>query len=123
MNVLIIENSEILKERYTRLLSSIISVEMLTLGSYSEKSFKFIQKQNPEVIIIAQDLDININLEIIKKIKEYNSAIIIISLYSKPFTQINEKYKKWGADYILDKSTEFHKLSEIFQKLNPQNIN
>ena len=123
MNVLIIENSEILKERYTRLFSSIISVEMLTIGSYSEKSIDFIQNQNSEVIIIAQDLDTNIKFNIIKKIKKYNPSITIINLYTKSFEGINQEYKKWGADYILDKSTEFNKLSEIIMELNPQNTN
>ena len=123
MNVLIIENSDILKERYTRLLSSINSIEMLTLTALNVQSFDFIKNHNPEVIIIAQDLNTNIKIDIIKKIKENNSATIIISLCSKPFHQINEKYKEIGADYILDKSTEFNKLYEIFQELNTNNIN
>ena len=115
MNVIIIENSAILKERYTRLLSSIISIEMLTLGSYSKKSIKFIQNINPDVIIIAQNLDTNIKF---KLIKEFNSNIKIINLYSKPFNQKHEKYKNCGADCNLDKSTEFNKLFGIFQELN-----
>jgi DNA-binding NarL/FixJ family response regulator len=123
LNVLIIENSDILKERYTRLLSSINSIEMLTLTALNVQSFDFIKNHNPEVIIIAQDLNTNIKIDIIKKIKENNSATIIISLCSKPFHQINEKYKEIGADYILDKSTEFNKLYEIFQELNTNNIN
>ena len=93
MNVLIIENSTILKERYARLLSQIINIKMFTIGSYSEKSIQFIQNLNPEVIIIAQNLDINIKFRIIKKIKEYNPCLKIISLYAKPSDQINQKFK------------------------------
>ncbi|MBC8198162.1 MAG: hypothetical protein H8E60_09780 [Candidatus Marinimicrobia bacterium] len=123
MNVLIIENSKILKERYTRLLSSINSIEMLTLSALTDQSFDFIKNLNPEVIIIAQELVTSIKINLIQKIKENNSKTIIISLCSKPFPQINEKYKEFGADYILDKSTEFNKLSEIFKELNSKYTN
>ena len=33
-----------------------------------------------------------------------------------------EKNNNWGADYILDKSTEFNKISEIFNVINTKNI-
>ena len=70
MNVLIIEKSEILNERYTRLLSPLINVEMLTHSPLSDKTFEFVENQKPEVIIIAQNMDTN----------SYNKSIKIIML-------------------------------------------
>lgn len=123
MNVLIIEKSEILNERYTRLLSPLNEIEMLTHSPLSEKTFHFVQNQKTEVIVIAQDLDSNIYLNCIKKLKEVSPNSYIIILSSKSFPQIFKKYKEWGADFILDKSTEFNKLPKVFQELNSENAN
>lgn len=121
MNVLIIEKSEILNERYTRLLSPLNEVEMLTHSPLSKKTYEFVKNQQTEVIVIAQDMEMDEYIHSIKQFKENNPNSFIIILSSKPYPQLIEKYKEWGADFILDKSTEFNKLSKVFQELNHEN--
>lgn len=123
MNVLIIEKSDILNERYTNLLSPINEIDMLTHSALTEKTFDFVNKHKPEVIIIAQDMDSNTYIKCIKNLKHSNPDAFIIILSAKSFPQIFKKYKEWGADFILDKSTEFNKLQEVFQELNSENAN
>ena len=123
MNVLIIENSEILNERYTRLLSTLDGIEMLTHSSLSDKTIEFVKSQKPEVVVLAQDVDSNEFIRNIKLLKKQNPKTYIIILSAKPFPQINKKYKESGADFILDKSTEFNKLPEVFQELNVEKAN
>lgn len=115
MNVLIIESSKLLRERYTRILSSIIGIEMLTLTSISEKSIQFIQDNKPEAVIIAQELTSEDYQSRIQEIRDIQSSTIIILLTSNPYSQMQKLGEKWGADYVLDKSSDFEKLPEIFQ--------
>ena len=123
LNVLIIENSEILNERYTRLLSPLNSVDMLTHSPLSEKTFEFVKNQQPEVIIIAQDIDASTYIKSLKRLRQNHPNVFIIILSAKSFPQLFKKYKEWGADFILDKSTEFNKLPKVFQELNSENTN
>ena len=123
MNVLIIEKSDILNERYTSLLSPIDEIDMLTHSALTEKTFDFVNKHKPEVIIIAQNMDSNTYIKSIKSLKHNNPDAFIIILSAKSFPQLFKKYKEWGADFILDKSTEFNKLPEVFQELNSENAN
>lgn len=115
MNVLIIENSKLLRERYTRILSSIMGIEMLTLSSISAKSMQFIQTHKPEAVIIAQDLTSDDYETRIQEIRKVQPSTIIIILTTNPFSQMKKMGEKWGADYVLDKSNDFDKLPELFQ--------
>ena len=74
-----------------------------------------------KLLLIAQDMEMDEYIHSIKQFKENNPNSFIIILSSKPYPQLIEKYKEWGADFILDKSTEFNKLSKVFQELNPEN--
>jgi len=118
MNVLIIENSKLLRERYTRILSSIIGIEMLTLTSISAKSMQFIKANKPEAVIIAQELTSEDYQSRIQEIRDIQSSTIIILLTSNPYSQMQKLGEKWGADYVLDKSSDFDKLPEIFENFH-----
>ena len=59
--------------------------------------------------------------ESIKTFKQKNPESIIIILSSKPFPQLFRKYKEWGVDFVLDKSTEFNKLPKVIKELNSEN--
>ena len=119
MNVLIIENSDLLIVRYKGIISSIININLFSFLPYSSNLFSVIKNQLPEIVIITQELDINIKLELIKKIKSYNPITKIISLCSKSFPEINKQYKIHGVDHCLDKATEFNQLIEIIENYKP----
>lgn len=115
MNVLIIENSELLLERYTQILSSIMGIKMQTITSISSKLKKFIQTHKPEAVIIAQDLTSDDYEARIQEIRKAQPSTIIIILTTNPFSQMKKMGERWGADYVLDKSNDFDKLPELFQ--------
>lgn len=121
MNVLLIESSELLRERYTRILSSVTEVKTLTLALNSEKSIDIIKDNKPEAIIIAQELNSDTYKSIIIKIRAICSEVIIIILTSNPFSQMEKLGLKWGADYILDKSSGFEELPDLFKKFRTVN--
>ncbi len=123
MNILIIENSEILNERYKRLLSNINRIKILMDTNLNSKTFKYIKNQKIKVLVIAQNIDIKKNIKYITLLKKYNPKTIVIILSTKPFPQINKKYKESGVDFILDKSTEFNKLPEVLQELKLEEAN
>tara|TARA_B100001029_G_C15054331_1_gene453165 strand:- start:1077 stop:1448 length:372 start_codon:yes stop_codon:yes gene_type:complete len=123
LNILIIENSEILNERYKRLLSNINRIKILMDTNLNSKTFKYIKNQKIKVLVIAQNIDIKKNIKYITLLKKYNPKTIVIILSTKPFPQINKKYKESGVDFILDKSTEFNKLPEVLQELKLEEAN
>ena len=88
---------------------------MLTFTTISEKSIQFILENKPESVIIAQELTSEYYESNIQKIRKVHPSIIIVLLTSNPFAQMEKLGRKWGADYILDKSSDFDKLSDLFQ--------
>lgn len=76
-----------------------------------------LKKLNPDVAILDIRLDGDSGIETLKKIKKSRPETKVIMFTNYAYPQYEKKCKAFGADYFLDKSTQFDKATEILNAL------
>jgi DNA-binding NarL/FixJ family response regulator len=120
IKVVTIDDSPIIVNHVKEILAEIPSVEFVGTTHSYPGALELIKQVLPEVVI----LDININspdgkngIDLLFSIRKIYSSMTIIMLTNLA----NDRYRKMcmdgGANYFLDKSDDFDKITEILNQL------
>jgi DNA-binding NarL/FixJ family response regulator len=86
-------------------------------GSVKEAIGKLSELQ-PDVVILDLRMPDGSGIDVLHKIKEDGLASMIIILTNYTFAGYRQKCLDAGADFFLDKSTEFDQIPKLFKQLN-----
>jgi DNA-binding NarL/FixJ family response regulator len=115
--IFIVDDSKALRERLVTMLSEIEGVEVIGQASNATDAIAGIQKLKPKVVILDIQMPGGNGIEVLKSIKQNSYAPLVIILTNHPYPQYREKCMALGADFFLDKTRDFDKLTEIFKSL------
>jgi DNA-binding NarL/FixJ family response regulator len=113
MNVVIVDDSELVRDRIQKRISELDEIKVTGVASNSIEAQEIIKSSEPDVVILDIKMPGESGIELLRKIKEYYPHIKVIMLTNYPFLQYRSKCYENGADYFLDKSNEFEKVTEI----------
>lgn len=117
MKVLVVDDSALLRERLVSMISELPEIAKIGQAQNASQALNSVQKLNPDVVILDIRLSEGNGIEILQKIKKENSAPITIMFTNFPYPQYRKKCKESGADFFFDKSTEFHKITRVLNKI------
>jgi DNA-binding NarL/FixJ family response regulator len=115
--IFIVDDSKALRERLVTMLSEIEGIEVIGQASNAADAIAGIQNLKPRVVILDIQMPGGNGIEVLKTIKQNSYAPLVIILTNHPYPQYREKCMALGADYFLDKTRDFDKLTEIFKSL------
>jgi len=118
LKVFITEDSELVVERLLSLLADIKGVEIVGRAQDADEAIESIAKLQPDAVILDIRLRFGNGITVLDKIKNLSPTPLILVLTSYPYPMYRKKCLAAGADFFLDKTTEFEKLSEIFERLS-----
>ena len=118
MKVFLVDDSVIVLEKLTAMISGIEGVEIAGQAMNAPDAIQSIVKLKPDVVI----LDIRLNgggngMDVLKRIKKEIPPPIVMMLTNYPYPQYREKCQALGSDYFFDKVTEIEKIYDTFQQL------
>jgi DNA-binding NarL/FixJ family response regulator len=117
MRILIADDSAVLRERLTEMLSELPGIEVIGYAQDVQEALASINKLNPSVVILDIRMPGGSGIDVLQDIKKGKNSPTVIVLTNFPYPQYRKKCLELGADYFLDKSTEFEKVTEIFKQL------
>lgn len=117
MKVLVVDDSALLRERMVSMISELPEIEKIGQAQNAAQALNSVYKLNPDVVILDIRLSEGNGIEILQQIKKKNSAPLTIIFTNYPFPQYRKKCKDAGADFFFDKSTEFHKITGVLEKI------
>ena len=120
MKVLIVDDSRLLRERLVSMISEIPEIDMIAEARDAAGAKDSIQELHPDVVILDIRLSEGNGIEVLQDIKKKPSAPVIIMFTNYPYPQYRKKCKEAGADFFFDKSTEFHKITGVLEKINQE---
>ena len=120
MKILVVDDSRLLRERLVSMISELPEIDVIAQAEDAAGAKDSIQELHPDVVILDIRLSEGNGIEVLQKIKKERSAPIIIMFTQYPYPQYRNKCKEAGADFFFDKSTEFHKISEVLEKINQE---
>ena len=116
MKVLIVDDSILLRERLTAMISELSEIEIIGQAENAQNAINSIRILKPDVTILDIRMPGGSGFEVLENIKKDKWHPLIIVLTSYPYPQYKKKCLDSGADYFFDKSTEFQKVIELLKK-------
>lgn len=117
LKVLIADDSELLRERLTRLLSAIEGVEVAGEAPDGATALQMVQVVKPDVLILDLRMPRGSGVEVLQQIRQAGGQMKVIILTSFPYPQYRERCLAAGADYFFDKSEELELVSATLRQL------
>lgn len=117
MKVLVVDDSRMFRVRLVNLLSTIEGVEDIAEAENGRKAMKLYQADKHELLILDIRMRNDNGIEVLRKVKKEPDAPKVIMLTNFPYPQYRRICMEEGADFFLDKSTEFDEITEIIKEL------
>jgi DNA-binding NarL/FixJ family response regulator len=121
MRLLIVDDSELIRQRLKELLQDIDGLEIIAEAADGYEGVEKFWRHRPDIVVLDIRMPKLNGVQVLQNIKTNDFPVIIIVLtnYSNPY--FNEICLSEGADYCLDKSTEFEKVYQICNNLIARN--
>ena len=122
MKVLIVEDSDTIREILTRLLSEIPGVEIVGEAADAMEAIEKVEDLRPDVVTLDIRIPGGSGIGVLRQIKETHPSIKVVMLTNYPFLQHRKACEDAGADGFFDKSKDFFKVSDVLWEMNSQGI-
>jgi DNA-binding NarL/FixJ family response regulator len=120
MKVFVVDNSAILCKQIIGLLTELTGIEIVGQAQVALEALCAIRECKPDVVTLDIQMRGGSGIDVLKKIKQENLAPVVIMLTNSTAPPFRKRCTEAGADFFLDKSTEFGRVKEIVQVLLEQ---
>lgn len=120
MMIFIADDSEVLRERLTALLSEIEGAKVIGQAANAVEAVEGIHNLKPDVVILDIHMPGGNGIDVLKTIKQASQPPVVLMLTNNASPQYRKKCMELGSDFFLDKSREFERLFTIFKSLIEQ---
>lgn len=118
--IFIADDSEVLRERLTALLSEIEGAKVIGQAANAVEAVEGIHNLKPDVVILDIHMPGGNGIDVLKTIKRASQPPVVLMLTNNASPQYRKKCMELGSDFFLDKSREFERLFTIFKSLIEQ---
>jgi CheY-like chemotaxis protein len=120
VTVLIVEDSAIVRERLADLITGIRNVVIVGQAEDGFQAWAFFEQHVPDAVVLDIELPGIDGMELLAQFKAENPACVVIVLTNYVFKEFRQRCTALGADHFFDKSTEFERIIEVLQAVQPQ---
>lgn len=119
LRVAIVEDSRIIRERLVQIVEDNESMRVVGEAETEEAAVAMCRETSPDAIILDLGLASGTGLGVLKTMRyataEHKPTIVVLTNY--PIPAFERAARALGADWFLDKSSEFYKLRGLLQRL------
>jgi CheY-like chemotaxis protein len=119
--VYIVDDSQAVRERLVGMISEVDGTTLAGATGDPREAVKAIRRLHPDAVILDIRMPGMNGIQVLREIKQGPRAPMVIMLTNYPFEQYRRECTEAGANYFLNKSTEFEKINEILARVVHQN--
>lgn len=116
IKVLVVDDSLIVREHLVTMLDELAGIEIVGQAETVAEAIASIQKLRPDVVILDIRMPGGSGIDVLKRVKQGEVTPIVIILTNYPYPGYRRKCLQAGADFFLDKSTEFDQIPKLFEQ-------
>ncbi len=117
MRILIVDDSSVIRDRLKILLSDIPGVVVVGTASSGPEAVDQFEHLRPDVILLDIRMPGGSGIDALSEIKQRDPSTVVVILTNYPDDQYRRLCEAAGADFFLDKSTEFERMPEVIRQL------
>ena len=116
IKVLIADDSLIVREHLVTMLEELAGIKVVGQAENVAEAISAIRILQPDVVILDIRMPGGSGIDVLQTIKQDEVAPMVIILTNYPYPAYRQKCLQAGADFFLDKSTEFDQIPELFER-------
>jgi DNA-binding NarL/FixJ family response regulator len=116
IRIFIADDSLIVRERLVTMLDELAGIEIVGQAENVAEAISGIRTLQPDVVILDIRMPGGNGIDVLQTIKQDEVAPMVIILTNYPYPAYRQKCLQAGADFFLDKSTEFDQIPELFER-------
>jgi DNA-binding NarL/FixJ family response regulator len=113
MKVFIGDDAAIVRERLVSLFVDLDRTVDIVQATNAPDSVRAIRTHRPDIVILDLRMPGGGGLDVLKRLSRFKIKPLVIVLTNFPFPQYRKRCLELGADFFLDKSTEFDKIPRL----------
>ena len=117
LKVLLVDDSATVRERIKMLLADVPGLEVAGEAAQADEALAVYRRVNPDVVILDIRMPGGTGIGVLREIKRGSPAAVVVMLTNFATPEHRSVCLAAGADYFLDKSTEFWDVLDILQDL------
>jgi DNA-binding NarL/FixJ family response regulator len=117
IKVFIVDDSLVVRERLVTMLEELAEIEVVGQAENVASAISAIRTLKPDVVILDIIMPGGNGIEVLQNIKQAEAAPMVIILTNYPYPGYRQKYLQAGANFFLDKTTEFDQIPALFEQL------
>ena len=111
--VYIVDDSHAVRERLIGMISEVEGTTLVGASGDPNEAVEAIRRLHPDAVILDIRMPGMSGIQVLREIKQGQRTPMVIMLTNYPFGQYRRECAEAGADYFLNKSTEFEKINGI----------
>jgi DNA-binding NarL/FixJ family response regulator len=116
IKVFIADDSVIVQEHLVTMFNELTEVEIVGQARTVTEAISAIGKLQPDVVILDIRMPDGSGIDVLHDIKRDEPSPVVIILTNYPYPAYRQKCLQAGADFFLDKSTEFDQIPELLER-------
>jgi DNA-binding NarL/FixJ family response regulator len=116
IKVFIADDSLIVREHLVTMLDELAGIKVVGQAENVAEAISGIRILQPDVVILDIRMPGGNGIDVLQTIKQDEVAPMVIILTNYPYPAYRQKCLQAGADFFLDKSTEFDQIPELFER-------
>ena len=117
VTVFIADDSLVVRERLVAMLSELAGTKVVGQAGNVSTAISQIRRLKPDVVILDIKMPGGSGIDVLQNVKQAEIAPLVIILTNYPFAGYRHKCLQAGADFFLDKTTEFDQIPTLVEKL------
>jgi DNA-binding NarL/FixJ family response regulator len=117
LKVFISDDSATVRERLVTMALDLPEIAVVGQAQDAPGSLGAIRQTRPDVVILDIRIPGGNGIEVLREVKKMSPAPSVIMFTNYAHAQYRKKCEEAGADFFLDKSTEFDKLPQTLEHL------
>jgi DNA-binding NarL/FixJ family response regulator len=120
MKIFIADDSAMLRERLVALISDLEGMEVVGQAGDAPEALEAIQRLKPDVAVLDIRMPGGNGIHVLEAVKRQATPPVVIMLTAIAYPQYRRKCLEAGADFFLDKTTEFERVADVLRQLREQ---
>ncbi|MFC1976060.1 response regulator transcription factor [Chloroflexota bacterium] len=116
LKVFIADDSLIVREHLVTMLDELAGVEIVGQAENVAEAISGIRTLQPDVVILDIRMPDGSGIDVLQNVRQNEVAPMVIILTNYPYSGYRQKCLQAGADFFLDKSTEFDQIPKLFEQ-------
>lgn len=117
MTVYIVEDSELVSSRLTKMISEIRGARVVGLARTAADALRFLNTNEVALVLLDIQMPDGTGVDVLRALKTRAAPPKVIVMTNFANDVARRECLQSGADYFLDKSVEFEKVIEIIKDL------